>query len=211
MSEHYFSPAPSTKAERTEREVRIRGVAHRILTSPGVFSASGLDKATAVLLGKVPFEDIDAPARVLDVGCGWGPISLALADAFPQAELWATDVNERARELTLANLELAGHSGTVLTPEEAFARLEPGSVDLIVSNPPIRIGKQALHELLLANLALLSPEGRAWLVVGKNLGADSLASWLTGQGHACRKLGSAKGFRVLEVLPAGTAPHSKEA
>lgn len=199
MSEHYYCESPSVPARRTEREVNIRGIVHRVLMAPGVFSADRLDKATAVLLAKAPFDAIDPPARTLDVGCGWGPLALALADAYPEAELWATDVNGRARSLAADNLALAGHAGHVVAPEEALARLAPASVDLIVSNPPIRIGKAALHDLLRANLALLAREGRAWLVVGKNLGADSLAAWLRGEGHPCEKIASAKGFRVLEA------------
>jgi 16S rRNA (guanine1207-N2)-methyltransferase len=73
----------------------------------------------------------------------------------------------------------------------------------IWSNPPIRIGKQALHDLLLTWLPRLAPGGRAVLVVGRNLGADSLHRWLEEQGHPTTRIGSAKGFRVLEVHAAG--------
>lgn len=204
MSEHYFSSNP-TSGERAEHEVDIRGLTHTVFTASGVFSAHRLDKATAILLNRAPFDEIDSPARVLDVGCGWGPISLALADAFPDTDLWATDVNEQARALTLDNLTRAGHSGHVVTPEEAFARIAPGTVDLIMSNPPIRVGKKALHALLLDNLALLAPQGRAWLVVSKNLGADSLATWLDSKGYPCTRISSTQGFRILDVRTSATA------
>ena len=71
--------------------------------------------------------------------------------------------------------------------------------DEIWSNPPIRIGKPALHDLLLTWLPRLAADGRAVLVVGKNLGADSLQRWLVEQGYPCERLASAKGFRVLEA------------
>ena len=75
--------------------------------------------------------------------------------------------------------------------------------DQIWSNPPIRIGKSALHDLLRTWLARLTPGGVAYLVVGKNLGADTLAAWLISEGFSCTRLSSAKGFRVLEVRPRG--------
>lgn len=168
-------------------------------TAAGVFSAGGLDKATAVFLDKVPLDTLPKGSRVLDVGCGWGALSLALAQAYPQAELWATDTNTQALLLTHENLQNAGFTGNVCTPEEAFNKLSPASVDLIWSNPPIRIGKAALHKLLLDNLRLLKADGSAYLVVGKNLGADSLTVWLREQGYECERIGSSKGFRVLHV------------
>ena len=82
------------------------------------------------------------------------------------------------------------------TPDQVPADLR---FDEIWSNPPIRIGKDALHELLLLWLPRLKPDGVAWLVVGKNLGADSLAKWLTAQGWLTEKLASAKGFRILKT------------
>ena len=202
MSEHYFSSKPAEPREYVEREVVLRGIPHRVVTASGVFSAERLDKATAVFLDKVPTPALPPQAHVLDIGCGWGPISLALADAYPHAHVWASDVNERARELTRVNLETAGHPhATVLAPEELFAHVKAGSIHLIWSNPPIRIGKDALHKLLLDNLALLHPQGVAYCVVGKNLGADSLASWLNTHGYTCLKFASSKGFRILEVRP----------
>ena len=200
MNEHYFSPQPSSE-KRYKREVSICGTTYHVSTSAGVFSAGGLDKATAVFLDKVPLDALPEGAHVLDVGCGWGPLSLALAQNYPQSQLWATDTNAQARALTRENLQNAGFSANVCSPEEAFASLAPASVDLIWSNPPIRIGKTALHELLLDNLRLLKAEGHAYLVVGKNLGADSLRAWLRTQGYECEKIGSSKGFRVLSVCP----------
>ena len=140
--------------------------------------------------------------RVLDLGCGWGAIAVALALACPGAQIDAVDVNDRALALCRDNasaLRLADRI-RVLRPEQVAADVR---YDEIWSNPPIRIGKTALHDLLLTWLARLTPEGVAYLVVGKNLGADSLAAWLVGQGHPCSRTGSAKGFRVLQVRARG--------
>lgn len=165
-------------------------------TSSGVFAVGRLDPGTGVL-----FRETWPPARpgtFLDLGCGYGAIACALATAVPKAAVWAVDVNERALRLCRDNAEALGVSPriSVVRPEQVPADME---FDEIWSNPPIRVGKQALHDLLLDWFGRLAPAGRAVLVVGKNLGADSLQRWVAGQGFSCERLASAKGFRVLEV------------
>ncbi|MGH1563581.1 class I SAM-dependent methyltransferase [Mumia sp. DW29H23] len=196
MTEHYFDSDPTGPEERRDVTARIWGVDHTFTTAAGVFARDGLDKATAVLLRS--FEPPDHARTVLDLGCGWGPIAVAVASEVPGATVHAVDTNTRARELTRVNAERAGVGDRVVVgaPDEV-----PASVvfDEIWSNPPIRIGKAALHELLLQWLPRLAPEGVARLVVGKNLGADSLQRWLTEQGWPTEKAASAKGFRVLLV------------
>lgn len=200
--EHYFTASPSTPAEETLRHLTIRGREHHVLTASGVFSATRLDKATQVLLDHVP--DPPATGTFLDLGCGWGPITLALADAAPTATVLATDVNERALDLTARNAAAAGHQVRVTEASTLLDELRAAgqSLDLIWSNPPVRIGKAALHKLLTTWLGLLAPTGEAWLVVGKNLGADSLAAWLATQGYDAERAASSKGFRILRVRPA---------
>ncbi|MEN0071083.1 MAG: methyltransferase, partial [Propionicimonas sp.] len=139
--------------------------------------------------------------RLLDLGCGGGVLAVALATACPEAEVDAVDVNQRALALTAANAARHGVAGRVhpVLADTADAGLR---YDEIWSNPPIRIGKDALHALLLTWLPRLAPGGLARLVVGRNLGADSLQRWLVDQGYPCSRQASAKGFRVLVVQPA---------
>lgn len=200
VSEHYFTASPGADSRARRHRVTIRGVEHEVSTDSGVFSADRVDRGTRVLLDHVP--DPPATGTLLDLGCGWGPIALALADAAPQATVLATDVNERALELTARNAARAGHANVrAVEASTLLGELRDAGtqVDLIWSNPPVRIGKAALHDLLGGWLALLSDDGEAWLVVGRNLGADSLATWLANQGWAVTKAASAKGFRVLRV------------
>ena len=202
MDEHYFTPSPATDDRRFPLPVRLAGRDLDLVSSASVFSGHGLDKATAVLLARLDtLTEPPAGARILDLGCGWGPIALTAALEHPDAEVWAVDVSERARELTAENAVRAG-AGTVhvAAPEDVPDEM---MFDAIWSNPPIRIGKQALHELLLRWTARLTPQGTAALVVGKNLGADPLARWLAEQldGRDVAKVASAKGFRVLEIGP----------
>jgi 16S rRNA G1207 methylase RsmC len=193
VSGHYFDDRPDGPDQR--RTVAVEAWGHRLTctTSTGVFSGDHLDHATRILL-----ESADPPTgTVLDLGSGWGPIACAVAAASPSARVWAVDVNERARELTRLNADaLAADDGArvhVAAPDDV-----PGDLrfDAIWSNPPIRIGKDALHALLLHWLA---DDGHARLVVGRNLGADSLQRWLVGQGWPTERTASSKGFRVLTV------------
>ena len=200
VSEHYFTASPVVEPEERTHRFSIRGVEHTVVTASGVFSADRLDKGTQVLLDHVP--DPAQTGTFLDLGCGWGPITLALADAAPGATVLAVDVNERSLALPTRNAETAGLDNVRTSPAEALLtelRESSRTVDLIWSNPPVRIGKEALHALLLDWLALLSDDGEAWLVVLKNLGADSLATWLRDQGWDVSRMASSKGFRVLRV------------
>lgn len=134
-----------------------------------------------------------------DLGCGSGPIALTMAAMYPHSTVYALDINERARQLCFENAQRNKLTNVVVAhPNDVPANI---SFSLLWSNPPIRIGKNELHQLLMQWLSRLSSTGVAHLVVGKNLGADSLTTWLTGQGFRTTKRASSKGFRVLEVLP----------
>jgi 16S rRNA (guanine1207-N2)-methyltransferase len=190
-ADHYFDASPSIPDKRREITTRIWGKELTFTTSAGVFSHDGLDKATAVLLrSSTP----PTGGTILDLGCGWGPIACALAGT--GATVWATDTNQRALELTALNAARLGVTVHTALPDDVPADL---AFDEIWSNPPIRIGKQALHELLLRWLPHLAADGIARLVVGKNLGADSLQRWLADQGWPTERVASEKGFRILKV------------
>lgn len=191
MPEHYFDATPASPDRRRDITTRIWGRELTFTTSSGVFSHDGLDKATSVLLRtSTPPES----GMVLDIGCGWGPIACSLALA--GATVWAIDPNERALDLTRSNAERLGVTVHAALPDDVPDDL---TFDEIWSNPPIRIGKEAMHELLLRWLPRLSSDGVARLVVGKNLGADSLQRWLIEQGWPTTREASEQGFRILHV------------
>jgi len=194
--DHYFTAAPASAEERRPVRMRLAGRDVEVQVAGGVFSPGGVDKGTAVLLDEVP--DPPEEGVFLDLGCGWGPIALTLGLLRPRADVWAVDVNERALDLTRTNAAALGLDRIhVALPEQVP---DDTRYDLIWSNPPIRIGKPALHDLLRTWLSRLRPGGHAYLVVSKNLGGDSLQRWIdTDLGLPCTRYASAKGFRILAV------------
>lgn len=196
-TDHYFSAEPASPGDLRQRCVQLAGRDVMVVTAGGVFSPDGLDRGSAVLLGSVP--PPPGEGIFLDLGCGWGPLALALALQSPGAQVYAVDVNRRALDLTRRNAVALDCPGiTAAEPQDVPADVQ---FDLIWSNPPIRVGKAALHALLEQWLPRLAAGGTAYLVVAKNLGADSLQTWLTARWNGLRveRVGSAKGFRVLAV------------
>ena len=192
---HYFE-TPTGKADTFGVPMKLWDADVELLSSRGVFAGRGLDMGTATLLRYTA--PPTGPVEVLDLGCGIGPITVALGLANPDARITAIDVNERALALTRANADRLGIGDRVATalPDDVP---EDDLYDEIWTNPPIRIGKPALHELLTRWLARLRPEGTAWMVVARNLGADSLSVWLEDQGWLCERVAISKGFRVLAL------------
>lgn len=201
MSSHYFtSNEPAKNSELKKVRIQVRGLDFPMMTADSVFSSSGLDSGTKVLLDAVP-----APAAAgtfLDLGCGWGPIAAVLATESPEATVWAVDVSERAVDLTARNAARLGLTNVLaLTEDQALQKQadDQTTFDLIWSNPPVRIGKKPMQELLLKWISKLNEAGRAYLVINKNLGGDSTAKWLITEGFEVEKIASKKGFRVFCV------------
>ncbi|CAB4322299.1 MAG: methyltransferase [Actinobacteria bacterium] len=208
-SSHYFSRQPEVASKRRSIELSLPDCELRLTTDSGVFSAERVDAGTRLLLQEAP-SPTAAMGDICDVGCGYGPIALTLATRSPHSRVWAIDVNERAVALCAENADTNGNDnirpvvidtdGTALVGDPAHvSALAEVRFDGIWSNPPIRIGKPALHALLTTWLDRLTPEGRAWLVVQRHLGADSLAEWMQSQGWATTRLVSRAGYRLLEV------------
>jgi 16S rRNA G1207 methylase RsmC len=195
VTEHYFTADPGAAGEPRAVRFRMDARTFELASDRQVFSGQRLDPGTAVLLREAPSPSGE---RLLDLGCGYGPIACVLATRLPRAQVWAVDVNARALALARANAAALGLADRVhvCTPEQVPGEL---TFDEIWSNPPIRIGKPALHALLLHWLPRLAPDGAAWLVVAKNLGSDSLQRWLVEQGFDAVRTTSSRGYRVLQV------------
>lgn len=196
---HYFE-TPSGPVTTRRITARIWDRELTFTTAGGVFSGTRLDLGTSVLFRSVP--PPDEPGTFLDLGCGYGPISCALALTDPDSRVIGVDVNDLAIRLTARNASDLGVADRV-TACRAEQVAEDLQFDQIWSNPPIRVGKEILHDMLLHWLGRLAPDGVAHLVVGRNLGADSLSRWLAQRGWQVERVASAKGYRVLDVSRAG--------
>jgi len=195
VAEHYFTPSPAAAHRPGQVHVVLDDLDFECATDAGVFSAGRLDPGTRVLLDTVP--PPPGHGDLLDLGTGYGPVALAMAARAPGATVWAVDVNQRALELCAGNAQAAGLPNVRCVAPDAPGL--PGQFAAIWSNPPIRIGKPALHGLLASWLGRLAPGAAAYLVVQRNLGADSLHRWLADQGWTVRRLASRAGYRVLAV------------
>lgn len=196
---HYFAADPQVPSAPQRIQVHLGDVQFDVDTDRGVFSHGRVDTGTELLLRTGDTTRSGPGDHMLDLGCGTGVIALTLALRAPQATVWAVDINERARTMCRKNAQRLGLANVVVADPAAV----PTEVRFteIWSNPPIRIGKTALHALLDDWFGRLLPDGRAMLVVHKHLGADSLATWLRGRGATVTRLTSSKGYRVLELQP----------
>jgi 16S rRNA G1207 methylase RsmC len=196
--EHYFSAEPAGDFKPKTIRVNLLGKEVQLQTAGGVFSPDHLDTGTAILLDHV--DEAPISGNLLDIGCGWGPIAIALALQAPSATIWAVDVNQRSLELTRTNAELLGLKNIkACLPEEVPSDIRFSG---IWSNPPIRVGKAELHSILNTWLPRLAEECESYLVVAKDLGADSLLKWLQSElpeNFDAQRIDSAKGFRIIRV------------
>ena len=192
---HYFDEEPTTDSSPRVVHLLLPDLQLALTTDRGVFGYDRIDAGTKLLLLRAP-----APAptgNLLDIGSGTGAIALTMARRCPAATVWAVDVNERARDLCRSNAERNGLTNVnVCSPDDVPADV---TFDTIWSNPAIRIGKPALHTMLLRWLSRLSPAGEVVLVVHKHLGSDSLQAWLSGQGYPTTRLASSSGYRILHA------------
>jgi 16S rRNA (guanine1207-N2)-methyltransferase len=197
---HYFDREPAVPSQPGRVELVLPDLDVTLATDRGVFSAGAIDPGTKLLLLDGPRPEPGEAGHLLDLGCGYGPIAIALARRAPAATVWAIDVNERALTLCRANAAAAGVSGVrAVLPEE----IDPAIVFAgIWSNPPVRIGKAGLHALLEQWLPRLAPGAAAHLVVQKHLGADSLAAWLRDAGWSVDRVAARTGYRLLDVRAA---------
>ncbi|GLZ03391.1 16S RNA G1207 methylase RsmC [Actinomadura sp. NBRC 104412] len=202
MGEHYFTGRPTAAGRRRTVDLVLPDLHLRLDTDAGMFSPDRVDPGTRILLETVP--PPPPTGDLLDLGCGYGPVALTMARRSPQASVYGVDVNERALGLARSNATIAGLDNVRFSLPD---QIDPGlRFAAIWSNPPIRIGKTALHDLLLAWLPRLTPGGTAHLVVQKHLGSDSLHRWLNDQGLPTTRLASRSAYRVLTVTAPATPP-----
>ena len=205
--DHYFTAEPKVQSRPRTIQITLPDRSFELETDRGVFAHGHLDFGTDLLLRTAPTPPV---GELVDVGCGYGAIAITMALRQPEARVWAVDVNRRALNLCARNAEKAGAPNVVTAEPDAVP--EELRFAAMYSNPPVRLGKAGLHDLLLHWIDRLDTGRSAMLVVQRHLGADSLAGWLAGLGHRVDRIRSRGGYRILEVhAPAGSPHHGSRA
>ena len=193
MSEHYYSRHPVSAHELRTVRIEAIGVEAVCVTDAGVFSKDDLDVGTRTLLEALP----PLSGRVLDLGCGWGPVGLLLKKKHPALDVVMTDINDRAVELSRQNLKRNFVEAQVVQGD-GFENVA-GTFDWIITNPPIRIGKAALYALFEEAVERLNPSGQLYLVIRKQQGAESALKYLRTLDPNAETVARNKGFHVIRV------------
>ncbi|MBQ6349132.1 MAG: class I SAM-dependent methyltransferase [Clostridia bacterium] len=193
MPDHYYTEMPTSAHD--ERRIALRALGNDLtfITDAGVFSRDGLDRGTEVLLDALPA----LSGRVLDLGCGWGAVGVALGRRWPGLDIVMTDINSRAVELARRNLTENGVKATVVQGD-GFAAVE-GRFDAIVTNPPIRAGKAVIYGLFAQARDHLKPDGALYVVIRKQQGAPSALKYLKEIYARAETVGRGSGFHVLRA------------
>lgn len=167
MADHYYTQRP--ESAHNERTIRATagGLTLEFVTDAGVFSKNELDPGSRLLIESLP----PLAGRVLDLGCGWGPVGAFLAKLNPAAQLVLADVNQRALALARRNLKANGVEAEVVE-SDGFERVE-GTFSHVVTNPPIRAGKALIYALFDEAFRRLEPGGALTIVIRKQQGAPS--------------------------------------
>jgi len=199
MSEHYFTRQPRSAEDRRRFQTELRGFPFLFVTDAGVFSRDGVDEGSRTLIGMM---DFPSGARVLDIGCGYGPIGLAAARLAPRGHVTMTDINERAAELARENAALNGIGNVTVKTGDLFEPVAGETFDVILANPPIRAGKAVVYRLFEEAKAHLAPGGAFWVVVHNKQGAPSARKKLEelfGE-DSVEEIGKHKGYRVYRAV-----------
>ena len=193
MAEHYYTQNPGAAHDEKQVLFEVLDLQLKCTTDAGVFSRDGLDMGTRILLEALP----PLHGRVLDLGCGWGPVGTALGRKYPDIEIVMTDVNDRAVQLARRNLAANGVKNAAVVQGDAYENVQ-GCFDAIVLNPPIRAGKAVIYAMFEAAKAHLAEDGALYIVIRKQQGAESAQKYLEGLYGSVDRLAREKGYWVLK-------------
>ena len=192
MTQHYYTQNPEVEHDLRQVIFEVLGLRLNCTTDAGVFSRDGLDMGTRILLEALP----ELHGRILDLGCGWGPVGTALGKRYPGAQIVLTDVNSRATELAARNLAANGVTNAAVVQGDGFAAVE-GGFDAIVLNPPIRAGKAVIYALFAEAAKHLRADGALYIVIRKQQGAESAQKYLSTIYGDVERIAREKGYWVL--------------
>ena len=195
MNDHYYTREPQSESRPVECEYVYRGERLRFVTDAGVFSKGEVDTGTQLLLEALPEE---MSGEILDLGCGWGVIGISIAKTWPECRVTMADVNLRALELSRENAK-KNHTEVECVESDGMAALTGRTFDAVVTNPPIRAGKQVIYQMFADAAKSLKPGGALYLVIRKQQGAESCMKYLKTIYGEVEKLDKSGGFWVLRA------------
>ncbi|KZE71989.1 16S rRNA methyltransferase [Paenibacillus jamilae] len=196
MADHYYSKRPETAHERRSLETVLRGRSYRFVSDSGVFSKQGIDYGSRVLIEAM---QLPAQASVLDVGCGYGPIGLAAATLVPDGHVTMVDINERAVQLAVENAERNGIKNVTIKQSDLFDEVRHERFDVVLTNPPIRAGKETVHTIFELAYEHLNEGGALWVVIQKKQGAPSASAKIESLFGYVEEVTKDKGYRILKA------------
>ncbi|MCP3781536.1 class I SAM-dependent methyltransferase [Paenibacillus sp. MZ03-122A] len=196
MADHYYSKRPEMAHERRSLETVLRGRSYRFVSDSGVFSKQGIDYGSRVLIEAM---QLPAQASVLDVGCGYGPIGLTAAALVPEGHVTMVDINERAVQLAIENAERNGVKNVTIKQSDLFAEVKNERFDVILTNPPIRAGKETVHTIFELAYEHLNEGGALWVVIQKKQGAPSASAKIESLFGNVEEVTKDKGYRILKA------------
>jgi 16S rRNA (guanine1207-N2)-methyltransferase len=196
LSEHYYSPTPSSESNPHTWTFTLRGHELTFTTDSGVFSKREVDFGTRLLIET--FEEPDVGGDFLDVGCGYGPIGLAIAKSFPDRHVDMIDINKRALELANENKRANHIANTSIYESDLFERVGDKKFAAILTNPPIRAGKRVVYAIFEQSAAHLYPNGELWVVIQKKQGAPSALKKLQEIFSCVEVVTKKKGYYIIK-------------
>ena len=196
MNDHYYTRDPQSASRPAECTFAYRGTELVFRTDAGVFSRGEVDTGTRLLLEALPEE---MRGDILDLGCGWGVIGISVARKWPETRVTLADVNTRALQLSRENAE-RNHTAVTCTESDGMAAFSGQAFDAVITNPPIRAGKQVIYRMFADAAACLKPEGALYLVIRKQQGAESCIRYLQTVYADVEKLDRSGGFWVIRAM-----------
>ncbi|MBF0707179.1 class I SAM-dependent methyltransferase [Alkalihalobacillus hwajinpoensis] len=198
MGEHYYTKNPGVKSSPNKIDADLRGSKFQFTTDSGVFSKKEIDFGSKLLIES--FEEPELEGDIVDVGCGYGPIGISLASEFSNRYFYMLDINERATELAMSNaIKNRVHNLSVMASDQLNA-VKDKTFASVLTNPPIRAGKQVVHGILEEAYDILKKGGTLWVVIQKKQGAPSAITRLEEMFEHVETVVKKKGYYILKAV-----------
>lgn len=198
MSDHYYSKKPQSKSNPKTQDYQLLGRTYRLTTDTGVFSKNQIDYGTRLLIES--FKSPSINGKLLDLGCGYGPLGVAIADHFPERKIVLVDINERAISLAQKNIDQNNIKNAEVILSDGFLQIRNYQFAAILTNPPIRAGKKVVYQMFEDSKDALYKGGELWIVIQKKQGAPSAKNKLEELFQSVDIVTRKKGYYIIRAI-----------